>query len=229
MGAGWGRGRSSGTGSAPLSVAARPSHPAGHPQGLLTGLYSIATMPVVHPNLPKPTHPSPTQAEIAEVQGELAEQRRALEAAEAELRELKDRVAAAKDAGGWHLGGLLPRACAVASARARRWPLQSCCGRAVRASACVRGCQGFHAPSNRAAPPHRAAPPRAVAKHKRGISARRAAVEDLQAKRRQALLWHCCLCWACRLGWQAGLAAAPCSASACLPSSALPELPTSVP
>ena len=44
--------------------------------------------------------PSPSQAEIAEVQNELAGKRRELEALEAELKEVKDRVAATKDAGG---------------------------------------------------------------------------------------------------------------------------------
>lgn len=41
-----------------------------------------------------------SQAEIAEVQSELADKRRELEALESELKEVKERVAAAKDAGG---------------------------------------------------------------------------------------------------------------------------------
>lgn len=70
--------------------------------GMAASVRSAWLYPIhLSPNPSPPTPSLPTQAEIAEVQGELAEQRRALEALEAELREVKDRVAAAKDAGGW--------------------------------------------------------------------------------------------------------------------------------
>jgi hypothetical protein len=64
----------------------------------------LCPRPRLHPT-PSPTHPPthppavPLQADIAELQREAAERRRELEGLEAEAQELRDRVAANRDAG----------------------------------------------------------------------------------------------------------------------------------